>query len=143
MIGPCILMDFDNQIGQSPQTPPPSCRDRGWMGGWVGALCLSFSPSDSSVSVYRGTNGSHSHEGQAQGPHPSTHPPPVPTELETYPLPDLIVHIHQYERRRFLYYPTYAPSTPSSMACNKRALTRVFCQSRSAGPGKPSSSTRR
>src|SRR5690349_4835982 len=28
-------------------TRPPSCRARGWMGGWVGALCLSSSPHDS------------------------------------------------------------------------------------------------
>src|SRR5579859_4467928 len=107
MIGPCILMDFDNQIGQSPQTPPPSCRDRGWMGGWVDGwgpcACPFRHPIRPCLCI--GTNGSHPHEGQAQGPHPSTHPPPVPTELETYPLPDLIVHIHQYERRRFLYYP--------------------------------------
>jgi len=35
-------MMFDDRIGQFPATSLSVCRDRERMGGWVGALCLSF-----------------------------------------------------------------------------------------------------
>src|SRR5579859_582152 len=56
---------------------PQFCRDRGWMCGRAGALCLSSSPYVSFR--FREANGSHLREGQAQGPHFHSAPPPVPT----------------------------------------------------------------
>jgi hypothetical protein len=61
------------------QTSPSSCRDRGWMGGWVGALCLSFSPYDSFW--FRDANGSRLDEDRHKAP---THPPIHPLSLQVF-----------------------------------------------------------
>ena len=72
-----VLMNVDHRIGEWERTSAPSCRDRGWMQGWVGALCLSCWPHDAV--------GCH----HAEGPHPNedrhkapTSAPPLPLSLQ-------------------------------------------------------------
>src|SRR5579859_2109609 len=68
------LMIFVNRIEESQETPPSSCRDRGWMWGRAGALCLSSSPHDS-VGFFD-ADGSNSHEDRHKAPS-STQPFPL------------------------------------------------------------------
>src|SRR5579859_3473153 len=66
-------MILDNRSGQPHQTPPASCRDRGRMRGWAGALCLSSSQQDSVRC--REAEGSHPHKAPASTP-------PLPLSLQ-------------------------------------------------------------
>src|SRR5712691_8139658 len=59
---------------------PPFCRDKEWMRGRVGALCLSSSGYGHYAS--RNPNGIALQRGQAQGPHIHSTPPIVPTGRE-------------------------------------------------------------
>src|SRR5579859_5395825 len=54
-----------------------SCRDRGWMKGWVGALCLSSSQQDSLGC--RDADGSHSDEDRHKAPSSTL---PLPLSLQ-------------------------------------------------------------
>src|SRR5579863_1766411 len=70
-------MNVDNRSGEWSEMPPASCRDRGWMRGWVGAWCLSCSPDD--WCGFREANGSHPHQDRHLAPASS---PPFPLSLQ-------------------------------------------------------------
>jgi replicative DNA helicase len=66
-----------NEYCQPTTIRPQFCRDRGWMRGRAGALCLSSLPSDSLG--HRDTNGSYLHEDRHQAP---TSTLPFPLSLQ-------------------------------------------------------------
>ena len=74
--------------------PPPSCRDKGWMWRWVGALCLSWWQHDSPG--FRMATWSHSHQDKHKAPS-STPPRPLSLQKGTpsSPLLHSVVKVHQ------------------------------------------------
>src|SRR5215472_13178407 len=92
-----VLMNVDHRIGSWEQTPAPSCRDRGWMRGWVGALCLSWWPH--AALGCRHADGAHPGEDRHKAPASTQPRPPVPTErwaasVPMEPLLDSVGNIH-------------------------------------------------
>src|SRR5579859_5952350 len=86
---------------------PSSCRDRGWMGGWVGALCLSL------VRVFvKPTNRTRTrdrHKAPASSPH---HPLSLQDgERRVERWPNSVVNIHQGRVPRYAFFLLTPPHT--------------------------------
>ncbi len=119
----------------------PSCRDKGRMRGWVGALCLS-SWQRNSVG-FRKANMVHLQRGQAQGPliHPT--PPLVPTgrglrNSLRFRKADM-VHLQRGQAQGPLIHPT-PPLVPTGRGGRKRPDGTItpFGRQNSSGRGQRS-----
>ena len=125
------LMMFDNRIGECAWPRRPSCRDKGWMRGWVGALCLSSWQYD--APGFREAQWTYPNEDKHKAP--SSAPPRSLSLQKTTPfspLPYSVVKHHKNGAMRFTDF-SYQKGERVDSVSSFRAFSRSNSSDSGAG----------